>query len=68
MEGPQAAEEGGKSYACLLEPLFHAGNPKFEAVIFRRLYRQIMAPGGLYRRSEEIYCSLELGQTWTRHI
>ena len=49
------AAGGGKSYAALLEPLYHVDNPKFEAVIFRRLYRQIMAPGGLYRRSEEIY-------------
>lgn len=49
------AAGGGKSYACLLEPLYDIDNPKFEAVIFRRLYKQIMAPGGLYKRSEEIY-------------
>lgn len=49
------AAGGGKSYACLLEPLYHIDNPEFEAVIFRRLYRQIMAPGGLQRRAEEIY-------------
>lgn len=46
---------GGKSYAALLEPLYDIANPKFEAVIFRRLYKQIMGPGGLYRRSLEIY-------------
>lgn len=49
------AAGGGKSYACLLEPLHHITNPKFEAVIFRNLYRQIIAPGGLYKRSVEIY-------------
>lgn len=49
------AAGGGKSFAALLEPLYDIDNPKFEAVIFRRLYKQIMAPGGLYRRSEEIY-------------
>lgn len=49
------AAGGGKSFAALLEPLYDVANPKFEAVIFRRLYKQIMAPGGLYRRSEEIY-------------
>src|SRR6266566_6043405 len=52
------AAGGGKSYACLLEPLYHITNPEFEAVIFRRLYREIMAPGGLYRRSCEIYPQL----------
>lgn len=49
------AAGGGKSFAALLEPLYDIDNPKFECVIFRRLYKQIMAPGGLYRRSEEIY-------------
>ena len=52
------AAGGGKSYACLLEPLYDIDNPNFEAVIFRRLYKQIMAPGGLYRRSTEIYPQL----------
>lgn len=52
------AAGGGKSYACLLEPLYDVSNPKFECVIFRRLYRQIMAPGGLYHRSLEIYPQL----------
>lgn len=50
---------GGKSYACLLEPLYDIDNPKFEAVIFRRLYRQIMVSGGLFHRSLEIYPQLE---------
>lgn len=49
------AAGGGKSYACLLEPLHHVHNPNFECVIFRNLYRQIVAPGGLYKRSVEIY-------------
>lgn len=52
------AAGGGKSYACLLDPLYNTNNPQFEAVIFRRYYRQIMAPGGLYRRSLEIYPQL----------
>lgn len=58
------AAGGGKTYACLLEPLYHIDNPKFEAVIFRRLYREIMAPGGLYRRSLEIYP--QLGATFNK--
>src|SRR5215469_3332212 len=51
-------EAASKSYATLLEPLYDIDNPKFEAVIFRRLYKQIMGPGGLYRRSTEIYPQL----------
>ncbi len=47
-----------KSYACLLEPTFHIENPLFECVIFRRFHRQIVAPGGLYKRSTEIYPQL----------
>lgn len=58
------AAGGGKSYACLLEPLYNVNNPKFEAVIFRRLYREIMAPGGIYRRSLEIYP--QLGATFNK--
>jgi len=49
------AAGGGKSYACLLEPLYHIDNPDFEAVIFRRTYPQITSPGGLWERSLEIY-------------
>jgi predicted phage terminase large subunit-like protein len=52
---PEAVD---KSYAALLEPLYHVDNPKFEAVIFRRLYGQIMSAGGLYQRSLEIYPQL----------
>lgn len=49
------AAGGGKSYAALLEPLRHIGNPAFAAVIFRRTYPQVMNPGGLWTTSEEIY-------------
>lgn len=49
------AAGGGKSYAALLEPLYHVHNPGFEAVIFRRTFKQIAAPGGLWERSMEIY-------------
>jgi predicted phage terminase large subunit-like protein len=52
------AAGGGKTFAALLEPLYDISNPKFETVIFRSLYREIMAPGGLHRRSLEIYPQL----------
>lgn len=49
------AAGGGKSYAGLLEPLYHIDNPDFECVIFRRTFKQITAPGGLWDRSMEMY-------------
>lgn len=60
------AAGGGKSFAALLEPLYHIDNPQFEAVIFRRLYKEIMFPGGLYARSLEIYP--QLGATFKQDL
>src|SRR5947209_8932760 len=44
--------------ASLLEPTYHLENPEFQAVIFRKYHRQIIAPGGLWRRSFKIYPQL----------
>lgn len=52
------AAGGGKSYALLLEPLRHAHNPKFYAVIFRRTLVQVKNSGGLWDTSKEIYSKL----------
>jgi predicted phage terminase large subunit-like protein len=49
------AAGAGKSYALLLEPLYHVSNPLFGAVIFRRTYPQIKNEGGLWDTSETIY-------------
>jgi len=49
------AAGGGKTYALLMEPLRHIGNPKFGAVIFRRETPQITNQGGLWDTSAEIY-------------
>jgi predicted phage terminase large subunit-like protein len=46
---------GGKSYALLLEPLYHIANPKFSGVIFRRTCPQLCVAGGLWNVSQEIY-------------
>jgi predicted phage terminase large subunit-like protein len=46
---------GGKTYAVLLECLRHVGNPNFSAVVFRRTYPQISAPGGLWDASLRIF-------------
>ena len=49
------AAGGGKTYALLLEPLRHIGNPGFGAVIFRREAVQITNEGGLFDTSATIY-------------
>lgn len=41
-----------------MEPLYHITNPKFEAIIFRRFFKSIVLPGGLYQRSLEMYPQL----------
>lgn len=46
---------GGKSWALLIEPLRHAHNGKFGAVIFRRTYKQVTNEGGLWDESLNIY-------------
>lgn len=49
------AAGGGKTWALLVEPLFHIANPQFGALLFRRTYPQITLEGGLWDESEEIY-------------
>lgn len=64
------AAGSGKSFALLLEALFHKDNPKFRAVIFRRTVPQIRLPGGLWDTSADVYrlVGAEANQTfleWT---
>lgn len=49
------AAGGGKTWALLLEPLYHVGNPGFGAVTFRRTFSEILLEGGLWEDSEKIY-------------
>jgi predicted phage terminase large subunit-like protein len=49
------AAGGGKSFALLLEPLYHVANGKFRSVLFRRTQPQLRQPGGLWDTSESIY-------------
>jgi len=46
---------GGKSWALLLEPLRHVGNPDFGAVIFRRTTKMVRNEGGLWDESGKLY-------------
>jgi predicted phage terminase large subunit-like protein len=49
------AAGGGKTWALLMEPLRHAGNGGFGAVIFRRSNVQVLNEGGLWDESERLY-------------
>lgn len=49
------AAGGGKSFAILMEPLRHIDNKDFGAVIFRRESKQILAEGGLWDTSMQLY-------------
>lgn len=49
------AAGGGKTFAELLEPCRHLGNPNFGAVIFRRTTPEITNQGGLWDESFNIY-------------
>jgi hypothetical protein len=49
------AAGGGKTFALLMEACRHAANPAYAAVIFRRTYPEVTAPGGLWPESMRIY-------------
>src|SRR5262245_65203381 len=49
------AAGGGKSWALLLEPLYHKDNPDFGAVIFRRTHPELTNEGGLWDESMKLY-------------
>jgi phage terminase large subunit-like protein len=49
------AAGGGKTFALLLEPLYHVAVSGFQAVIFRRTSEQVRTAGGLWDESSQIY-------------
>lgn len=53
------AAGGGKTWALLMQPLRHVGNPDFGGVIFRRTSPQIRNQGGLWDESIKIYPLLQ---------
>ena len=53
---------GGKTYALLLEPLYHIDKSCFNAVIFRKNLTQIKSAGGLWDTASEIYPLLKAEQ------
>lgn len=49
------AAGGGKTWSLLVEPLRHINNPRFGAVIFRRIAPEITRTGGMWDECTEIY-------------
>jgi predicted phage terminase large subunit-like protein len=52
------AAGGGKSYGLLLEDLPHIHLEEFSSVTFRRTYKQINLPGGLWEKARGLYKQL----------
>lgn len=64
------AAGGGKSWAVLTEPMRHAGNSGFRAVVFRRNSTQVFSPGGLWDEATKLYAPAgaepnHSAHTWT---
>lgn len=53
------AAGGGKTFALLLEALWHHKTPGFQAAIFRKNATQIRNPGGLWDESEKLFYDFE---------
>jgi hypothetical protein len=49
------AAGGGKTYGLLLEAVRHQHNSQFSAVLFRRTFPQVCAPGAMWDQASEIY-------------
>jgi hypothetical protein len=49
------ATGGGKTWALLLEAVRHQAVPDFTAVLFRRSYPQVTAPGGMWDEAAKLY-------------
>ena len=52
------AAGGGKTWALLLEGMRHHAVPDYTAVLFRRTYPQVMAPGGMWDEAAKLYSLL----------
>lgn len=49
---------GGKTFALLLNPLYHIDNPKFGAVTFRRTTKQIKSEGSMWDVAQDLYAAI----------
>lgn len=46
---------GGKSFALILDALYQIGKPGYNAILFRRTYKQLMGADGLIELSHQVY-------------
>lgn len=56
--GYGGAAGGAKSYGLILDVLYQLPQPGYDAIIFRRTYKQLMEAGGLIDYSQQVYPSL----------
>lgn len=56
------AAGGGKSYGLLLTPLMYKGVQGFNCTIFRRTFKQVFSPGGLWDTAHSIYSMIPNAQ------
>jgi len=61
------AAGGGKTWALLMEPLRHVGNPQFGSVVFRRTQPEIIREGGMWDEAEELYPYLNAVPNLSNH-
>jgi predicted phage terminase large subunit-like protein len=52
------AAGGGKTFALLLNPLYHVDNGKFGCVTFRRTTKQVTSEGGLWDTASDLYAGI----------
>lgn len=60
-----AAAGVGKSFALLMDPLRDIENPNFSAVFFRRISKQLTAPGGLIDTGQSLYSKIDRAPRYT---
>lgn len=59
---------GGKSYALLLDALYQLSKPGYDAILFRRTYKQLREAGGLIDLSQDIYRHLGGSYNQTNYV
>ena len=52
------AAGSGKSYMMTMHPLQHVGDPRFNAIFFRRTTQQVSGQGGLFDTARNMYSQL----------
>ena len=59
---------GGKSFALILDALYQIGKPGYNAILFRRTYKQLTGADGLVELSRKVYPRLGGVYLKTEHL